>query len=48
MFFAWGWGGGGIGLEGNFLGILTIPEGLLGGRGVVLVRHWDILLMLQV
>jgi hypothetical protein len=27
MFFAWGWGGGGIGLEGNFLGILTIPEG---------------------
>lgn len=41
MPFAWG-AGGGIGLEGNFLGIYPCQKAnLMGGAGLVLVGHLD-------
>lgn len=46
MPFAWGWGAGGIGLEGNSLGIYTCQKAKLGGGagregGLVSAKHLD-------
>lgn len=34
MLFAWGWGGGGIGVEGNFWAFYPCQKANLGGWGV--------------